>query len=324
MGKGYKIHKMLLASTSKSVKKMDKNFKKFSDEKVIGRLLEFKPDFTNTLDFTIMAQEYYWKGEGGNILFPDGSKMLEKLYTAKFDLEGQAGFDLPFDSFIFGIPPGFEIDGQKIPSFIVTYMDYDIQDDCILQPFAKACGIPPLNINKDAGAMGNKAISIAYQDPFSPCTVHMMKSITELPQILEASTPEEYEKIASYSLRKKGVIKLDKRDLDLQFMIVRLIASLGVYHVATNGERLEKGFPSTGAFRIEKPSSVKTSVFSYKVPGLHQKSGTVAEHVRGWTFRNLKDERYYRGEFKNVPKGSRWVFVDSYAVGVSATPHTQK
>lgn len=323
MSKKYKIHQLLLSSTAKQIKKSDKQFKKKTDEETIGHLANFQPKFTNTLDFSIMSEESYWKDNGCNILFPDGEDMLDKLYSAKFDIEGKSGFDLPFDSFVVGIPQGYQIDGQKIPSFIVTYLDYEEHQDIVINPFAKKCKLPPINIHSDPSTSGKKVFSIAYKDPFSPCTVHIMKTADDLPMILNASTPEDYEQVVKYTQHKENVIQLDEQDLKLQFKIIKLVASLGVYHVATQGERLEKGFPYTGAFKLEKPGSLIPTLHSYRLPHIkHDRS--VSEHVRGWVFRQLRHEKYYRGDYAQIEPGSRWVFIDACTVGTKSTPYTQK
>jgi hypothetical protein len=323
MTKKYNIHHLLLSSTAKKIRKHEKEFKNKSDEETVGRIISFQPEFVNTLDFAIMSEESYWKESGSNIIFPDGEDMLSKLYSAKFDIEGNAGFDLPFDSFVFGIPQGYEVDGQKIPPFIVTCLEYKEHQDIIIHPFSKKCKIPPVNIIPDPKTTGKKIFSIAYQDPFSPCTVHIMKTVDDLSKILNASTPEEYEQVIKYTQHKENVIKLDDQDLSLQFKIIKLVASLGVYHVATNGERLEKGFPSTGAFKIDKPASLLPTVHSYNLPKVNKDRST-NEHVRGWVFRQLRHEKYYKGEYKHLAKGSRWTFIDACTIGIKSKMHTQK
>ena len=45
----------------------------------------------------------------------------------------------------------------------------------------------------------------------------------------------------------------------------------------------------------------------------------MSEHIRSAHFRNLQHDKFYRGDFEKVQKGSRWILVKESFVGKSKT-----
>ncbi|EGR3144674.1 hypothetical protein DLI04_19665 [Vibrio parahaemolyticus] len=51
----------------------------------------------------------------------------------------------------------------------------------------------------------------------------------------------------------------------------------------------------------------------------YEPSNKMSEHIRSAHFRNLQHDKFYRGDFEKVQKGSRWILVKESFVGKSKT-----
>lgn len=165
----------------------------------------------------------------------------------------------------------------------------------------------------DRDAKGARSRSIIYGE--------------DLPELLKAKDSEDFRG----AMVRLGILRdpdaMDQKEASLQFYALRLVASLGVYHLATGGKRLKPGYPTPIAPKMDgkrpeqivAPLTLSSSLPHDDAPSLDKQS-----HFRTWHFRQLRDQRFYRGEFENSAPGSRYVFVSESVVGMDVTPHTQK
>lgn len=101
---------------------------------------------------------------------------------------------------------------------------------------------------------------------------------------------------------------------------MKIILGLAIY-VSAGGE-IRAGLPNFPA--TSKRASIGSS-FNPKTVSLGSNSDQIHGEgkLRGFHFRNLKDERYYRlPEFHDAVRGSRWAFVKPYWVGAKIAPKT--
>lgn len=113
-------------------------------------------------------------------------------------------------------------------------------------------------------------------------------------------------------------------EVQRQFFCLRLIAALGVYHLATEGKRLRLGFPTITQPKLvgRRPGQVLSPITLTNALPSFASGVAPAGHFRTWHFRQLRDVMYYRGEYEHLPMGSRYTFVTEALVG-DLTANTQ-
>ena len=95
-----------------------------------------------------------------------------------------------------------------------------------------------------------------------------------------------------------GAVDMIPQEKEMAKVLNKVIGALTVYHHATKDSQ-NWDFGPDGVLVIRK------------LPGAH---------YRRWHFRQLRNERYYRGEYANLPRGSRIVFVNEASVNAEREP----
>ena len=111
----------------------------------------------------------------------------------------------------------------------------------------------------------------------------------------------------------------------IQYAVYRLLACLSIYLSATESIYLKKGLPGSHLSSISMVDRL-TRPQAYilnQTDTIKKSSGSSPEeHYRIFHFRNLRAEKFYQGEYKHLPQGSRWVFVKDSLVNSKANGHT--
>lgn len=315
------LHRKMIKSLPSKERKM------MTEKKLFQDILDSSPDLIHSLDFLIASEELYWKEEGRHAIFPENKIVLDNLLRAKYQMESSEGFDLPFPSFIVAIPYGYEFDGVKVPSFMVTHIEYRKSQDITIHPFCEYLETPfPNSVGYQDTEDGAKSITITFKDPSSHGYLRMMQIENKLPAILASESLQDFRIAVGDYRNKVGAIQSSEHDLRTQFVIMKLIAALGVYNLATEGARLQNGFPGSIAPRLmgkHDQANVAFTTLSGSVNTDNIKASPQA-HYRAWHFRQLRDERYYKGKHQSMTPGSRYSFVSDTLVGQKISPHTQK
>lgn len=307
---------------------LPKGERKKKKSEILGGVFSDMPHMLHSLDFLIMSEESLWERHGSQVIFPESPLVLDNFAKARFNLESSEGFRLPFESFMLAMPHGYSFMGTVLPGLLVTFIDYFTSQEQTIFPFCDALKLQrPNNVaHNQEVRKGARALSISYRDPKnSQGYARMLVSEDKIPSLLKANSNADFESIMGYYHDKLGVLELDEHDLDIQFKAVRLIAALGVYNLATEGERLKTGFPGQVVPRMnfKNPDMpIRMTTLSSHAPSQIPKNSPES-HYRTWHIRQLRDERYYRGKFENLPRGSRFVFVPDSVVNASVSPNTQ-
>lgn len=305
-----------------------KEGQKASNKAMIGMVMDSSPAMIHSLDFLILSEEWYWEKQGNHVIFPESADVLHNLLRAKYSMDSPEGFTLPYESFFLAVPHGYSHNGIRLESFMVTMVPYLKSQDYTTIPFCKDMGIhPPTSYVHEQATEEARCIAITYRDPVSKVGyIRTLQIDSNLPHILKCETVEEYHAAVGEFDAKVGVIGLNKTELEAQFLAIKLVAALGVYHMATEGKRLSDGFPGSQAPRLHSYDKKQPLVFSTLRNSVKVDSGTPAARdafYRTWFFRQLRDERFYRGEHEKTPRGSRYSFVADTVVGQKVSPHTQ-
>ncbi len=307
---------------------LPKHERKKSNRELAQMIFEQMPYMTKSLDFMIMAEELYWQKEGSHVIFPESEVVLDNFAKAKFSLDSSEGFDLPYSSFMLAMPNNYRFMGTALPALMVSFYPYYEAGDLIIHPFHDWLNLkrPDKILNEDV-PLGSRAIAISYRDPVSNNMGYSRMLIAEhkIPALLKAEDLETFAGIMGNYQNVLGVVNLNEEDLDIQFKAIRLVAALGVYHLATEGQRLKEGFPGQALPRMNHRNPdlpMRMTTLSSAIPTQLQKTSPEA-HYRTWHIRQLRDERFYRGQYESTPKGSRFVFVSDAVIGSKVSPSTQ-
>jgi hypothetical protein len=298
-----------------------------TDADVVREVMRQMPMLMNSLDFLIMTEELYWIKNGGEVIFPESEAVLNNCFKAKFSLSTSQGFELPFGSFMLAMPNGYTFMGTKLPALMVNFYDYHNSIDEIIYPFCDWAKINrPSHVAKEDVPQGSRAISISYRDPETNAGyVRLLVGEEKIPALLGADNIQTFSRIMGRFNNMIGVLELSPDDLEIQFKSIKLVAALGVYHLATNGDRLKQGFPGQSMPRMNFKNPdlrMNLNTLSSKLPTQLEKSSPDA-HYRTWHIRQLRDERFYKGEHENEMPGSRFVFVSDAVIGTKISPSTQ-
>lgn len=303
-----------------------KERKHVTRKEAFQQILQANPMLINSLDFLIASEDLYWEKQGKQVIFPENSAVLDNLLKAKYQMESSEGFSLPFSSFIVAIPNGYSFEGVQLPSFMVTHIEYKQSQNITIFPFCDYVECKkPEKVEYEKAADGERSIVVSFRDPESDGYIRMMQLESALPDILRSKTLEEFRHAIGDYTNKVGVVQSNSNDLAMQFLSMKLVAALGVYNLATGGERLREGFPGRTVPRIigsSEPIKIRyTTLTGTPVSGGKASPDT---HYRSWHFRQLRDDRFYKGEHASLPRGSRYVFVSDTIVGNKVTPYTQE
>lgn len=300
-----------------------------SDGKVIGKVIEIsKGELLDTLDILVMSSENIWRKRGSHVIFPESLETLLRL--AKTEVHGNLiDWPFPYDTFVVSVPDGFKIDGIPVPPFLVSVEDYN--GHTALRTLFKELGKPDFNIMSDKKLDGYR-ISISFQadkvkdtETYHYCHTNVMLSQLDDLSAISGTDFTALGRAITEAGRKDyvGRVELSESDAKLTGFMVRFVVGLAVYHKATNGEFFRDGFPDGKKQQL-------SGIRSADIKGLKSHTFTIASmdrsataaHYRSWHFRQLRAERFYRGEHAGEPVGSRWIFVKDTVVGEKVEPHT--
>lgn len=328
-GDSFSLYRSLTYSVISALrKKGGREYKSMSDRDIIKLMTSYMDNgagnAVNLVDFKIFATEQYWASTGKNAIFPESLDMINRLLLAKYDCSSGAVFNLPLSSFILAIPKNLSCDGVSIPSCLVTVGDLQLLYCDVINAFCDHINRPRPNIIQGGTSLDTPQISITYPDTDNKSiSVQRWISKDQWAPMLNCKSSQEYH---NHLITTKKYSEMDNtyHDSCVQYTLFKLIAGLGIYNSATNGDFLKPGLPGAN---LKFDNSVNERPENHFV--IRESHGLIAanraapgQYVRGWFFRNLKDARYYKGEHENTAPGTRWVFVHDTIVNAEIDAHT--
>lgn len=311
--------------------------------KYIGYLWDKEQlDYTASKTECTATVEWSYIKENSPAIFPESLNLLDKLFHSKYLFKDDFNLVFPFNTFQVAIPRGFEIEGQKIPPFIVNIGHLN---DLISQKkeFFKVADLDASEDYPDEVIYRNERfIQIAISGGKSNMGQNPYLQIREsmLPIAVKSKNVEEYceymqvehakDKANGYHENQiEGIANnnwKNPKDSLIEFSILKIIAVLSIYLSATENIFLKKGLPgshmsSVGMIdKIDRPAPyiLKQTDTIKKLSN----NSSPEEHYRVFHFRNLKADKYYQGEHSHLKKGSRWVFVKDSLVNSKTKGHT--
>lgn len=306
---------------------------KASETDIVREFSSINPSFARSLDCAILAEEHYWREKSRQVIVPESKEVLDLLYKAKYDIETVSALSLPASSFILAMPPGIEIAGLPLTGCLVTWMPMLAYSEEVFYPLDRKLGYdlqrcPP----RDTHNHDQNLLSLCFIDP---STAHKNGKQTtfarnrffiaaeKIPALLRAESPEEFYRISGKyeNSNMRWVSDSETHDILMQQYFMKIVMALAVYYSATEHSCVVEGLPS-GKVDLKHLPNVRIKSSSLirkhgrKASKAQQRKEGRTPHVRSWHFRQLRDERYYKGKYAGDPVGSRVVFVsESFVTG---------
>lgn len=146
---------------------------------------------------------------------------------------------------------------------------------------------------------GDEQLSISYRDPTGIGYVTNTVWVSDLFSILNSRSIEEFD--ASTRLTDADVFSysLSTNEMRTQFEVLKFVVGFIVYmSVYHNRVKVIDNIKMKNADKGALPLRLEI------IKQMHQ-TGKKAPH-----YRNLRDSRYYKGDFKSWKRGSRWIPVN--------------
>lgn len=232
----------------------------------------------------LLGREKLWIDNGEPTIFIENKDLAQQLYLASFDVQ-DFNVEPPFKTFAMSFPKNTEIEGVKMHSALVSLMNAAEH----LKAGRDLLGVPQI-IGCEIEMSEELVVCVSANDG-----IHLMRGHSYLSTYKDPS--------------------VNNSEIDEVDILLKIALSLCVYHSATEGKKLEAGFPKTWAKKSKMKNKANGRSMVLRGMGCGSKpSNTTTHQERKITlkvpfFRNLRAARYYQGKHKNKPIGSRWVFV---------------
>ncbi|MCP3921236.1 MAG: hypothetical protein GY714_01495 [Desulfobacterales bacterium] len=282
-------------------------FKKYGDKRtakeIWGIALDAHKNNGGDIEVFCMAEECVALAETPEFLFIDSVRLAEVIKRSKFNAESIALDEgITFLSF----PKGFKIDGYPASGVMFGWGDFDARN-LWLNTMQVNAGWPITGYEFPENVTGY--VSFSYQSPVEKdVTCRLQIPFEKLGKFIATDTVEEMR--AALDDRVLG-LQLDDEDYEYQLHICHITLKAMVYAQALP-EKVVRGVPDKRAGNNKfKPSG-------HIIKASDNLGSESAPTEVGYHFRQLRHEKYYKGENKNKQIGSRWIFIPPYEKGMKA------
>lgn len=299
----YKVYLSLLAFVAKNIRT---NAKKLGIKTQLDKadyltalkeFIKIRPELLSSMDFIILCDEmdYYLHPKESNSYFVKDEAAYNAINNVKISKLDATLLITENENFTVNIPNSI-----GIPGLFVSVRDADDFRKRI-QQVHKTYDENIRNVHGTCVSITYATCGLANYDGHIEATL----PTAMINDIIAADSYEHYKEIVPIC-SLFGAVDLDDTDKRAQFDIVKFVAKFMLYRAAAP-ERFVEGCPNNQPMP-RLMASTRTKTFS--IPA---NTSSVREHYRSPTLRQLRDERFYHGEYAHMKPGSRIVFVkDSF------------
>lgn len=285
--------------------------------------------YTNTPEYVVHRFEHDYMSRGRKTIFLEDQKTVENLLALKFKAKSGDNLAMPWRSFSLAPPRNTVIDGMILQPCLVFYgRDRDHQE--VTENYCKYLNEDPVEVRyENTEADTAKLVIMCVGDAENTDLPNSRTDVTLSPnQILEVLNMkkfdvDEFRQAMNYHGRTRH--PLSPTECKQQYYQIKIVLSLVTYNQITAGKHLRSGVPfgfvnKPKRLGMDKETYRITKKHSFKLVKAKSKKG---QHIRSGFYRQLVHEKYYKtDEWKDQPRGSRWVEVAPALIG-QETPHTQ-
>jgi hypothetical protein len=244
----------------------------------------------------LLCEELQWRKDGSPVIFIETQELAIDLYEAKFNFEEDFNVAPPFKSFSMTFPQDTLVNGINLNSALVTIMTR--KDFMGLYGTTVITLEDILSYEYDENELG---ICVNYES-------------------VNGVVDTNFTQISSLTktLKRNSKNPLPNNGTNILEALTKIALALCVYHSATDGEKLVKGYPMS-SISIPK-GKTRGSYTALTIRSFRQRNSTSSGRKvthRIPHFRNLRAEKYYQGEYKDMKPGTRWTFVKEVDVNDS-------
>ncbi len=311
----YHIYQTLTTDLHRILRKAMGKSKHWPAQEAITTIYAMQPEMLETMDTLVLAEEYFWERSGRHVIFPL-PEVIDQLLAAQYQLGAEALFDWPYESSILALPSSGPL--ADIPGALVTWHPRGERTRRITQSFLKGHKINIVMEERFDPSLTDDDVLIAinYRIAMTPegdqgCARAVFPA-RRLPDLLAAEDEHDFlARLGAFDVYH-GEEHLTPQEASVQLRLLKLIAGMALLNGIAPDTLLQPGLPGIRFAGAEKlPKGAKATRFM--VPQVEKPAR--AGHHRRWHFRTLRDERFYRGEHADKPRGSRVVFVSDALVG---------
>lgn len=310
-----------LVQMIRSVMRLNKS--EISERQALQLYFKKEPSEIEASTAFVMAEERHWQASGRHVIFPL-PELIKQLADSKFNIRGVAGFSWPFQTSMIALPTKGIL--GSVPGVLITWQKFSVRCNETINPFYEHLDrhermLPPGNPARENA----ESVTFSYQAPHPEgvLTVRAEFLVENIPYLLGAETAHEFGQRIGRLEEGKTSLPMEREDIETQYKLLRLVAGMSLLYQINPKGLFQPGLPGVRFSGSEKLPRGATAVRATLPGNGLEMKGAKALHHRRWHFRTLVNERYYQGEHKDAPRGSRVVLVSDSLVGAGQA-HTSE
>lgn len=305
----FKTKHQILCGNKKFVKQFTKVLGKAPTfEDIIKYDTNIAIDFDDTLAVNVNSEELFFHNTGRKLVFVN-KDVISMLNRAKFSGNVDSKILPPegFDTFAvcFEQNTMVEVDGEKIrlyPMQITVMREDDVEK--LHKPFEELTGHKIVR-NTDLDIV----LTVSYK--IGDVSYRSCVDVSEVMEKITSGIELSKDLSSVYDQR------LSNKEQQLTNLQMRIAVQLLIFNAATDNKYLVSGFPEQSKFQL--PSNTIRTYWNASHLAYTPTTQSVSSHIRSAHFRNLRDDRYYKGQYANLEKGTRWTLVSESFIGGNET-----
>ncbi|EOV0920129.1 hypothetical protein ACOLNO_002939 [Vibrio parahaemolyticus] len=266
----------------------------------------------DSIAMNCLSEEFYFERTGRNLVFVNNS-IVDMLNRAKFTATKQASIIVPkgFETFALCFEKNacIDVEGHKVKLYpcLITVLSKEEHNELVKEPFSKATG---------QYFYDNSRIrtSIALNYKVGDVNYRTCIDLSEVVESLENGVRDTDTESPFFNQH------LNPDEQRTSNLLLKMAVKMLIFNASTDNEYLVSGFPKQCNFKLPD-NRIRTHWNASHVN--YAPSFKVGAHIRSAHFRNLQADRYYKNEYENLPKGSRWIMIQESFIGKSKN-FTQK
>lgn len=303
----YEFHPSMFQTTEEYIKRsVGRAFKGTKRRELIQDISRSEPNFFTSLNFVIFAEDLFFERSDRQVIIPEGPEIYQELLKAKYSMSSAEGFSLPFSSFVLCMPTGFEVEGVTLPPCLVNYGNYESSAERLIYPFVDYLQAPRPKVNLELASPGANALSITYKEIGTHAYSRVLAVDDDLPAIFSAETPQACrEAIGDYGFFDR-MVKMDEKDIIIQFYLMKLVSSIGIYLLANQQQGLKQGFPGKTMPKLvnrDPGFAIRMNTLLNKPPMVNTPEDNTATR---WHFSQTERPGYPESNQKEIKLGWLW------------------
>lgn len=323
------LYDRLWSKTRKENPQVRKQFK--SQAEFWSRMINEMPHLKGTIDWLILSAEHRFRTHGCVTYFPETTDVAEFLMRTKSRIQdAQALYDENLTAFVIALPSDLSFGvGQFEPNtgIMVDIIRNDAVKEELFAPWMRSLG---MDINQhevrntSPDSAFNLSISYVAQSDSSSTYTRFTFSSQILVEFLKEPTDKRFTELFEEHGQWDqmiGRIKLTPPERAVQARLALLVCGFLLLAKA-RPDRIRQGLPhAIRGFQDVGRKYRDVKYMTFTPP--ERPDNDRAAHYRAGHWRQLVAERYYTGEYKDLTRGSRVVYVtDTFVKGRDVETYT--